>query len=144
MLDFILGTKAKRQVILRVVIIVAVALFVLVMANFLFSTDTSFSRLLNWVNPDRYQAIFLSNNQVYFGKVTDVNKDTLVLENIYYLRVSQDLQAGEGETSPDFSLVKLGNEVHGPEDRMNINLEHILFVEDLKIDSKVMQAIRGE
>jgi len=144
MFDFILGTKAKRQIILWIVIIVVLALLILIMANFLFSADTSFSRLLNWVNPSKYQAVFLSNNQVYFGKVVDVNKDTMILEDIYYLRVSQALQTGEGETSPDFSLVKLGNEIHGPQDRMNINLKHILFVEDLKTDSKVMQAIRGE
>jgi hypothetical protein len=69
----------------------------------------------------------------------------------------QTLQASEGnsgakkeagEANPgsvdtdNFSLVKLGNEIHGPEDNMSVNLEHVLFVENLKPESKVVEAIR--
>jgi hypothetical protein len=38
--------------------------------------------------------------------------------------------------------VKLGNEMHGPQDQMFIRNEHVLFVENLKDDSKVVQAIQ--
>jgi hypothetical protein len=34
------------------------------------------------INKDKFQAVFLSNNQVYFGKITSVNNDEIVLENI--------------------------------------------------------------
>ncbi|MDZ4244174.1 MAG: hypothetical protein U1C57_03660, partial [Candidatus Doudnabacteria bacterium] len=70
-------------------------------------------------------------------------------ENIYYLRSAGNLQTSEAKnstTTPEtdnFSLVKLGNELHGPEDKMSINLSQVLFVEDLKIDSKVVEAIRA-
>jgi hypothetical protein len=39
------------------------------------------------------------------------------------------------------SLVKLGEELHGPEDEMVINNEHIIFTERLKADSQVVSAI---
>ncbi len=39
-------------------------------------------------------------------------------------------------------MVKLGNELHGPEDEMFITKEHVLFYEDMKADGKVMQAIK--
>ena len=45
------------------------------------------------------------------------------------------------------SLIKLGNELHGPTDEMRITRSHILFIEDLKNDSAVVLAIktfRGE
>ena len=38
-------------------------------------------------------------------------------------------------------LIKFGTELHGPEDRMVINRDHILFWEDLKPDSTVVRSI---
>lgn len=101
------------------------------------------------VNKDAYHAVFLSNNQVYFAKIADVRKETLELTDIYYLQVNQQIQPvqqEEGETAPaenrsQFSLVKLGNEIHGPTDRMVINREQVLFYEELKSDSRVTKAI---
>lgn len=97
-------------------------------------------------NPNSYHAIFLSNGQVYFGKITATSADKTVLKDIYYLQVSQPLQqvppSGE-QNQPKLSLVKLGNELHGPMDRMLINNSHILFVEELKSDSKVVEAINS-
>ena len=45
------------------------------------------------------------------------------------------------EQKTELSLVKLGNELHSPEDRMMINKDQVVFVEDLKNDSKVTDAI---
>jgi len=157
-INYALGNQTKRKTILWLVIILVAALLLLIVINSLFYSSTKdFSRLSNWVDLTKHQAVFLSNGQVYFGKVTDANSDTLVVEGIYYLRASRQLQAPateqaeaeegtEGETqeitADKFSLIKLGNEIHGPEDKMNINLNHVLFVEDLKSDSKVVEAIK--
>ncbi|MBI4598927.1 hypothetical protein HY734_01885 [Candidatus Uhrbacteria bacterium] len=90
-----------------------------------------------------FQAVFLDNGQVYFGTLSERSEDFYRLSNIYYLRFRQNPQLGDAvpQTDADFSLVKLGNEVHGPEDFMDISKDHILFIEDLKADSKVTQAI---
>lgn len=100
------------------------------------------------VNKDAYHAVFLSNNQVYFGKLSEVNSERAVLTEIYYLQVNQQIQPvqakeGEATTTPQaqFSLVKLGNEIHGPTDRMVINRDQLLFYEELKGDSRVTKAI---
>jgi len=145
-INTIIGNQARKRTIFWLIIIFISALILMVVINFLFYSDTkNLGRLSNWASLERYQAVFLSNGQVYFGKVTDVNSQTLVLEDIYYLRVAKNLQAGadiEGQPTTDsFSLIKLGNEIHGPEDKMSINLDHVLFVEDLKADSKVVEAI---
>lgn len=145
-----MGTQEKRKTILWIVIILVLALLIVTIFNGLFSGSTkNFGRLSNWADFSKYQAVFLSNGQVYFGKVTDVNNQTLVLENIYYLRSAGNLQVSSNDnvtTTPatdNFSLVKLGNELHGPEDKMSINLPQVLFVEDLKAQSKVVEAIRA-
>ena len=89
------------------------------------------------------QAVFLTNNQVYFGYVTKPESKTVTLKDVYYLQVNQNLQEGKDQKAADqqLSLVKLGNELHGPVDEMHINRDAVLFIEDMKGDSKVNQAI---
>ncbi|MFA5359549.1 MAG: hypothetical protein WC349_01115 [Patescibacteria group bacterium] len=149
-MEWCLGTQEKRKTILWIVIILVLALLIVTVFNAMFSGSTkNFGRLSNWADFSKYQAVFLSNGQVYFGKVTDANNQTLVLENIYYLRSAGNLQvsntdnATTTQATDNFSLVKLGNELHGPEDKMSINLSQVLFVEDLKAQSKVVEAIRA-
>ena len=95
-----------------------------------------------------WQAVFLTNGQVYFGKVVKSNQAEVIVEDIYYLQVTQPLQQtaeGEKKANPqnELSLVKLGSELHGPTDAMHINRDQILFIEDLKDDSSVTQAINN-
>ena len=92
-------------------------------------------------NQTDYQAVFMSNGQVYFGKYSNGGSEAK-LTDIYYLQVQQQIQP-EGEQKPDVKLVKLGNEIHGPRDEMRINPDQIVFVEDLKEDGKVVTAIRA-
>lgn len=89
-----------------------------------------------------YQAVFLSNNQVYFGKLSRESSSYPVLRDIYYLRITTQLQpTNPNAQQQQVNLVKLGNELHGPEDEMRINRNHILFIEDLKSESQVVAAI---
>jgi hypothetical protein len=104
-----------------------------------------FMRAKNKLNFDSsdFQAVFLSNGQVYFGKISDQRDQFIELSNIYYLQLKQPLQ-NQGQdvlNQPDLTLIKLGNELHGPVDEMKINRDHVLFIENLRSDSKVTQAI---
>lgn len=84
-----------------------------------------------------YQAVFLTNGQLYFGKLSHENSGTVVLKDIFYLRAQKQVQpVPEGETAPppQVQIVKLGGELHGPTDRMEINRSSILYIEDLKED----------
>lgn len=87
----------------------------------------------------KYQAVFLTNSQVYFGSISNVNGKYVTLKNIYYLQSSQNPQ--EQNQAQPILLVKLGQELHGPEDVMYINREQILFYEDLKSGSDVVKKI---
>jgi len=84
-----------------------------------------------------YQAVFLDNGQVYFGKLKKSGDDFYELTDVYYLQTGS---AGVDQAS--LSLLKLGNEAHGPEDKMQINKDHVLFIEDMKSESKVVKAIQ--
>ena len=93
-----------------------------------------------------YKAVFLTNGQVYFGKVANENMKPLVMTDIYYLQVQQQLQQGQSadkqqQVNQQIQLVKLGNELHGPKDEMRINADQILLVESLKEDGQVVKTI---
>ncbi len=114
-----------------------------------------------------YQAVFLSNGQVYFGRLSGFNSASPVLKDVYYLRVGTVLEPGQagksGEVSVEseknqkgekakeatpsatrttLTLIKLGQEIHGPQDEISLNKDQILFVENLRVDSKVVEAIK--
>ena len=89
----------------------------------------------------RYQAVFLDNNQVYFGKLHHGWFGAAKLNDVYYLRVTQTLQP-QGEPTQDIQIVQLGDELHGPERAMFIPKNQILFWENLRKDSQVVTAIK--
>jgi hypothetical protein len=101
------------------------------------------------VKGGQYQAVFLTNGQVYFGKVSDINSGYVKVSDIYYLQVQQSVQPDDkSKTSSSndqsqVSLAKLGSELHGPEDTMYVSRQQVLFWENLKSDSKVVQAINS-
>lgn len=89
------------------------------------------------IQSGEYQAVFLDNGQVYFGKLERLRDEFYTLTDVFYL------QSGVAvDQNTNLALTKLGSEAHGPIDRMEINEEHVLFIEDMKDDSKVVQAIQ--
>ncbi len=94
--------------------------------------------------PQGRQAVFLTNGQVYFGVVQAKSEQEVILTDIYYLQSDRGVNTGANlETQQDIKLIKLGNELHGPEDYMELNRDHVLFIENLKEDSKVVKAIQN-
>lgn len=100
------------------------------------------------IDDSKYQAVFFTNGQVYFGKLQTFNGEYMKLTNIYYLQSQQSSSDASSKnpqaTSSDQSnvqLIKLGDEIHGPEDEMIISKDQMLFYENLKPDGKVAQSI---
>lgn len=128
-----LGGISKRLLNIFIIVIVIFIIFILIFSFFGDKTKTK-KREISW------QAVFLTNGQVYFGKISEEDEREIILRNIYYLRTAESFQ--QGKEPVEFSLIKLGEELHGPVDEMRINRNHILFLESLRNDSRVVQAIR--
>jgi len=140
-------SKSKRRIVVSVVLLAVVAV-VLLLGYYLWQNGG-----LNWQLPNLallseapYQAVFLSNGQVYFGRASNLNANYVTLKDVYYLQVSQVLQPAQGKKpatpQQSISLAKLGvTELHKPKDEMKINRSQILFIEDLDDDSQVVKAI---
>lgn len=137
---------------LKVVVTVLAIVIVLIGVWFVIDnyTDITLPGMSEEVSPSGWQAVFLSNGQVYFGQIKKSNNNEIILTDIYYLQVinqplqqtQESVEAGqEPETQQGLQLAKLGNELHGPKDQMNINRAHVLMTEELKEDSDVVVAI---
>jgi hypothetical protein len=101
-----------------------------------------------YINGGKYQAVFLSNSQVYFGKLQAVNHDYMRLTKVFYLQSkttgtkdTKDPQNASSATTDNVELVKLGREIHGPNDEMIIARDQVLFYENLTDDSTVTKSI---
>lgn len=117
-------------------IIILSSILIIILSIFLLIKNYSTPKL--W-NKDSWQAVFLDNNQVYFGKISYISDDTVYLKNVYYLQTNES-EKGEGST---LNLIKLGSEFHGPTDEMLITRSNVLFWENLKDDSKVVKTIQS-
>jgi hypothetical protein len=97
-----------------------------------------------YVEDSKYQAVFLTNGQVYFGDISTINKDFIRLQNIYYL--TQNTTTGtNGQTTADgnYTLVKLGcQQIHDPTDQMVISQSQVSFWENLNDKGKVVTSIK--
>ncbi len=99
------------------------------------------------IDGGKYQAVFLTNGQVYFGKLKKIDNNYYTLTDIYYLQASStgaenaENPQDTAQSNSDVQIVKLGTEIHGPEDKMVIGSEQVLFFENLTKEGKVSQAI---
>ena len=140
------STPKKRDWIKPAIIGVATlfAVVVLILGWMWFKGGSSSSG----IDTGKYQAVFFTNGQVYFGKLHTFNQEYMKLTDIYYLQT----QTGEEtdtknpqKTTNDqnnVQLIKLGDEIHGPEDEMLISKDQMLFFENLKLDGKVAESIK--
>ena len=89
----------------------------------------------DFIDSDAYQAVFLTNDQIYFGHLKNISPDYLILSDVYYVKINEE---GAGQ------LVKLGvGEPHGPKDEMIINQDQVLFWENMRFDSQVVKTIQS-
>lgn len=95
------------------------------------------------IDKSKYQAVFLNNGQVYFGKIKQMNDKYVNLDTIYYLQTNNNSNSSDSTAAANqnVTLVKLGCELHGPFDQMVINADQVLFWENLKDDSQVVTKI---
>lgn len=141
----IIVQKSKDGWFAAIIISVILAGVLVVGAVFWAMKSPASDSKLAGVEKSKYQALFLTNGQVYFGKLAQEDSKTIRLNEIYYLQVKQPVQPKPDKPQDSQQrpvLVKLGQELHGPEDSMYVDRGQVLFYENLKNDSKVVKAIQ--
>lgn len=128
MLKFFRSAENNRLRSHAVNILVATAVIIVVVVAYMRSTV--------------WRAVFLTNNQAYFGHMLWMPfSSTITLRDVYYVQMSGPIQPASEGNQPQLTVIKLGNEIHGPQDVMMIPKASVLFFEDLRADAPIVQAI---
>ena len=110
----------------------------IVLALVVFTAAFAYVEWWDFVPPSlgsaRYQAVFLSNGQTYFGHYVDRLGPYAKIENAFYIQQTPAANENAAATS---KIVRRGNELHEPEPFVLLPKSAILFVEDLRTDSSV-------
>lgn len=139
--------KPSKSKLKKLAVLVAGVVLLLVLLLGVFFVNKSSTAAT--IDDGKYQALFLTNGQVYFGKLDVLNGDYFKLSDIFYLQAQSEAgdnqenpQETSDEQSPDVQLIKLGEEIHGPVDEMLVSRDQVLFFENLKEDSQVSASIK--
>lgn len=83
-----------------------------------------------------YWAVSLDTDQVFYGKLKKGNPYLEIRDAFYY-------QPGiRAASQGNIRIIKVGTELHGPEDRVMINKTHVVTTQQLTPESKIVQAIQ--
>lgn len=138
----ILGLPKPVFVSIAIKVIVILIIFSVLFVTFVEYQDSKAEDRMSYYTSD-YQAVFLVSGQVYFGNIYDRTETDVYLEDVYYLQVDSAEQALNLENGADVSILRLYNELHGPEDSIEINRSEVRYVENLREDSEIVQAINN-
>jgi hypothetical protein len=87
--------------------------------------------------PTEYQAVYLDNGQIFFGKLSDTGSSFPMLRDVFFVQTQTDRDKKESK----HLLFKRGAiEGHHP-DFMRLNAQHIVVIEPVAPDSRVAQLI---
>ncbi len=129
------------------VVLVGSALLLAAVALYLGFSGTPTNSESKQIDTTKYQAVFLNGGATsgsvayttYFGHVTKLNNNYLVLKDVYYLTTATTTDQNQA-ASPQ--LTKLGcQQLHSPYDQMVVNRNQVAFWENLQDSGKVVQAI---
>lgn len=84
-----------------------------------------------------YQAVFMDNGQVFFGKLEKGATSHPLLREVYYI----GRQASPDGKQVQNILLKRGNEWHGPE-YMYLTSSHVVMIEPVSPTSRVAELIK--
>ena len=87
-----------------------------------------------YIDTTKYQAVELTTNRAYYGKVTRMTDNEIILTDVFYI---QSPTQTTGETTNKFELIKLGDEMAGSYDTILINRSQVVMVENLKDGGQV-------
>jgi len=126
------------------IVLLGCAILLIAVSLFLGLNNNAGTTEASYVDSSKYQAVFLNGGApdnsntytTYFGHITSINKDYLVLQNVFYLTNAS------AKATTSTQLTKLGcDQLHAPYDQMVINRSQIAFWENIQDSGKVGQAI---
>ena len=92
------------------------------------------------IDSKRYQAVILTNDKVYFGKIHDTSSTFFTLDDAFFLRETKASDTAE----PVRALLPANSEIHAPDNTLLIRKDEVVLVENLAKDSPVLEEINRQ
>lgn len=96
------------------------------------------------IDHSRYQAVYLINGQMYFGKLQNTGGTYLYMKSPYTPDTTKSSQQTADSSSASNALVRVKNQLWGPDDSIAIRADQVAFWQNLRDDSKVSEAIKAK
>ncbi len=90
-----------------------------------------------------YQVIFLTNGQAYFGNITEITDEYVIMENPFSIKVQQKQADDESQTQSEIKLLSIEDEFYKPENYMLFEKSGILHIEELNDSSQIIEIIKS-
>ena len=127
--DITISRRSIQRVGITALAVIAIALIVgLGITVIRDHTSSSSDAVASSIDSSTYQAVFLTNGEIYFGKLSASGGDFDVLTHVYRLTAQAASQKGKPLQR---TLVKMTSDVHQPRDGLVVNRRQILYVENL-------------
>ncbi|MEO7904277.1 MAG: hypothetical protein ABIR91_00620 [Candidatus Saccharimonadales bacterium] len=91
------------------------------------------------INHDGYQVVYLTTGQIYFGHLQNTRGAYLTLTDVY--TVQTDESGTKSAQITGTKLLKVSQQLYGPDNEMAIRSDHVQFWQNLSADSKITKAI---
>lgn len=101
---------------------------------------------LQRIDTSKYQVVYLVNGQAYFGKLQNTSGDFLVVKSPYIAQSVENAASDSTESagSTQTTILKVTDQVYGPDDSIAIKSSQVAFWQNLRDDSKVTKAIDSQ
>ena len=103
-------------------------------------SDSGGNALVGNVDEARFQAVILTNDKVYFGRLSEVNDTFFRLDDAFFLRETRE----SPEAEPVRALLPINRELHAPENSILIRQDEVVLVENLDEESPLLEEIERQ
>lgn len=131
---------------LKAGLVLAIAAVIVSIVGVVWLVQQIYQTNLQHIDTSKYQVVYLVNGQAYFGKLQNTSGDFLILRSPY---IAQSVENTNKSSTTDTSstqttILKVTDQIYGPEDSIAIKSSQVTFWQNLRDDSKVAQAIKSK
>ncbi len=91
-----------------------------------------------------YYAVAMTSGSLFFGHIKKQDATSIYMNDIFYLQRTPPQQdpKTKQQQGPGILLVPQSEDAYGPTDELIVNRQHVLYYQELKEDSKVIEGIQ--
>jgi len=132
---------ASKKKIPLLLVIITVSALIIGLFYFLVLPKIKSRNVKGAKDTSEYVGVFLTNTQVYFGKIKKEDPSYIILTDVFFVAKKPKV-AGEQATESAYSINPLINDPIGPADEIKLNRVNISTIQPLRNNSVVVQRIK--